>query len=409
MHRLPERADRDAATPWERGGANFGPRPDALWGTLRSFPGDGCYGTDPPLRSAAMTSGVPPRSTFLSLLREMKTPVDAALERVLDAEMQAFGSLGEEVAWMLESARELCRGGKRLRAGLVAAGYEAVSRSSGAAHLPVLGAAVAVELLQSYFLVHDDWMDQDVTRRGNPTVHTDLARRFADPHLGACGAILAGDLLVGLAHREFHRVALSEADPAALLAEFTRMQLAAVVGQQLDVIGRTRNALSIYELKTGSYTVSGPLCLGALLGGVTPSALPSIAKFALPAGLAFQLRDDLLNLFTAPDQTGKPQGSDITAGKWTWTAQWVKLHAKGGALRAFDAAFGVRSADDAALQAALSAVEACGAREATESFIAAQESECLMALNALTLELDLAPRGVELLSSAVTALLHRSA
>jgi geranylgeranyl diphosphate synthase, type I len=355
-----------------------------------------------------MTSAVSPRSPFLDLLREIKTPVDATLELTLNDEVRAFGVLGEEVQWMLESARVLCRGGKRLRAGLIAAGYEAVSGRPSVAHPPVIGAGVAVELLQSYFLVHDDWMDQDATRRGNPTVHTDLARRFDDSHLGACGAVLAGDFLVGLAHREFHRVALTQTNAAPLLSEFTQMQLAAVAGQQLDVIGRTRNALSVYELKTGSYTVSGPLCLGALLGGAPTSALPAITKFAMPAGIAFQLRDDLLNLFAAPDQTGKPQGSDITAGKWTWTAQWVKQHAAASQLRVFDAAFGARDASSADLGAALAAVNDCGALAATEAFIQAREQECLTALWVLADELRLSRHGVELLQSAVTALLHRS-
>lgn len=356
-----------------------------------------------------MTSPNPTRNPFLELLGQIKAPVDAGLERVLSGESGSFGPLGQEVQWMLESALMLCRGGKRLRAGLVAAGYEAASHLPGGAHPPVLATGVAVELLQSYFLVHDDWMDRDTTRRGNPTVHVDLARRFGDAHLGACGAVLAGDFLVGLAHREFHQVALGQPAPAPLLAEFTQMQLAAVVGQQLDVIGRTRNALSVYELKTGSYTVSGPLCLGALLGGATPSALPALVKFAMPAGIAFQLRDDLLNLFAPPDQTGKPQGSDITAGKWTWTAQWVKQHATIAHIASFDAAFGVRDASNTALQGALAAVESSGALAATEAFIAAQEQECLTALTTLADALALSERGVDLLRSAVAALLHRSA
>lgn len=355
-----------------------------------------------------MTASAPAPNPFLDLLREIKSPIDAVLERRLGEEARVYGALGEEVQWMLESALVLCRGGKRLRAGLVAAGYEAVSKLPSVNHAAVLTTGVAVELLQSYFLVHDDWMDQDATRRGNPTVHTDLTSRFGDAHLGACGAILAGDFLVAMAHREFHGVALQAVDPAPLLAAFTQMQLAAVAGQQLDVIGRTRNALSVYELKTGSYTVSGPLALGALLGGAPASVLPSIAKFAMPAGIAFQLRDDLLNLFASSDQTGKPRGSDITSGKWTWTAQWVKHHANAADVATFDAAFGVRDASDAALSAALCAVRDCGALDATEQFIADREKECQTALAALTRELDLSSNGVALLQSAVVALLHRS-
>lgn len=354
-----------------------------------------------------MTSA-PPKNPFLDLLREVKSAVDSELERVLGEETRSFGPLGEEVQWMLESATTLCRGGKRLRAALIAAGYQVVSRRGG---LPenVITAGVAAELLQSYFLVHDDWMDQDATRRGNLTVHVDLAHRFDDVHLGACGSVLAGDFLVALAHREFHRVALGHGNAGPLLAEFTGMQLAAVVGQQLDVIGRTRNALSVYELKTGSYTVSGPLCVGALLGGAPVSTLSALNEFALPAGVAFQLRDDLLNLFASPDQTGKPRGSDITAGKWTWTAQWLKRHADGQSVKHFDRAFGKRDASLAELEAALEAVRESGALAATEAFISERERESHSALARLDRQLELTPDGVELLGAAVVALLHRSA
>lgn len=355
-----------------------------------------------------MTTASPTRNPFLALLGEVKGPVDTALEALLLHERRTFGALGDEVNAMLESAETLCRGGKRLRAGLIAAGFDAFARDPRPVNPQVIGAGVAVELLQSYFLIHDDWMDQDATRRGNPTVHTELARRFGGAHLGACSAVLAGDFLLTLAHREFHRVALATTKPAELLAAFTQMQLAAVVGQQLDVVGQTRNALSVYELKTGSYTVNGPLAVGALLGGANPDVLPALAGFAMPAGIGFQVRDDLLNLFTPSEQTGKPRGSDITSGKWTWTAQWVQSHAAADYRVVFERAFGNRDASPETLAAALQCVEDCGAREATENFVREQERACLEALARLTASRILTERGGSLLGAAVQALLHRS-
>ncbi len=349
------------------------------------------------------------RNAFLELLETIKAPIDAELERVLTVERHAFGSLGVEVSQMLECASNLCQGGKRLRAGLIATGYELVSGCSAAAEPLFIRAGVAIELLQSYFLIHDDWMDQDATRRGNPTVHVALAQRFGNEHAGACGAILAGDFLVTLAHRIFHGVALGSCAAAALLEEFSRMQLAAIAGQQLDVIGVTRNALSVYELKTGSYTVSGPLSIGLLLAGAPSTVVPLVDRFALPVGIAFQLRDDLLNLFSGSDRTGKPQGSDITAGKWTWTAQWVREHASDRELRTFDEAFNNRGAAPDALRAALDVVETSGARRATETYIRELERVSVDAGSALETHLNLPARGQSLLGSAVQALLHRDA
>lgn len=356
-----------------------------------------------------MTASVSDPKPFLTLLSAVKGPVDAAIEEVIGREQTSLNGFGEEVAWMLESALTLCRGGKRLRAGLVAAGYEAASSTSALSCPDVMTAGVAVELLQSYFLVHDDWMDQDNTRRGSPTVHADLARRFGDAHLGACGGVLAGDLLVTLAHREFQQVALDASRSRELLTEFTRMQVAAITGQQLDVVGRTRNVLSVYELKTGSYTVQGPLAIGLLLGGASLNTLQRVNDFALPVGIAFQLRDDLLNLFSPPTETGKPQGSDITAGKWTWTAEWLQRNAGASERARFDAAFGNRNAGPASLSAALEAVSASGARAATERYLAELEQRSANALDALLASLDSPERGRLLLQSAVSALLHRSA
>jgi geranylgeranyl diphosphate synthase type I len=193
------------------------------------------------------------------------------------------------------------------------------------------------------------------------------------------------------------------------LSEFTRMQVAAIAGQQLDVVGRTRNVLSVYELKTGSYTVHGPLALGLLLGGASPDTLKLVDDFAVPVGIAFQLRDDLLNLFSPPTETGKPQGSDITAGKWTWTAQWLHRNTASSERPHFDAAFGNRNAEPAVLNAALEEVSASGARAATERYLAELERRSAAALTTLLASLDSPERGRILLQSAVSALLHRSA
>ena len=348
---------------------------------------------------------------FLLLLGQLKPLLDARLEAVLAAECATRGPLGPEVDAMLRAASALSRGGKRLRAGLLAAGYLGFQAETqgfvSASDLPfaVLEGGVALELLQSYFLIHDDWMDQDATRRGCPTVHTTLSERFGASHLGACGAILAGDYVVTLAHQTFHNVALGASCARELLNEFSAMQLAAVVGQQLDVVALTKDALKIYELKTGSYTVNGPLSVGALLGGANKEVLNAINGFAKPTGIAFQLRDDLLNLFAATELTGKPLAGDILAGKWTWTAQWVLSNAETQHKLQFQAAFGRADASVDVLASAIRAVEASGARAATEAHIAQLYATAREQLNRLPLN----ARGRALWAGALDALVHRAA
>src|SRR5690606_25275140 len=124
-----------------------------------------------------------PENPFLGLLASVQQDVDARLAPLLDATLEAARPLGSEVRAMVGALADLCRrGGKRLRPALVVAGGRAAS--TRAALEPALGAGVALELLQAYFLIHDDWMDGDSVRRGGPTVHRLLARRFGDPSKG---------------------------------------------------------------------------------------------------------------------------------------------------------------------------------------------------------------------------------
>ncbi|MEY2932925.1 MAG: hypothetical protein RL033_3674 [Pseudomonadota bacterium] len=257
---------------------------------------------------------------FAALLQQVRPEVEQALTHSWQQAWQEHAGLGSAVSAPLAAARELClRGGKRLRAVLVAAGYRIAG--GGTDLTPCLPLCCAVELLQAYFLIHDDWMDQDALRRGGPTVHAALAEQLGSVHLGAAGSVLAGDYTVALATRVLLQAPLPAEQQTRVLSRFVAMQLDAVVGQQLDVLGDGSNLDDVYRLKTGSYTVLGPLLLGATLVQLRPELNEALEAFALPLGIAFQLRDDLLGAFGDPAQTGKPRGSDLLANKRTLLLQ----------------------------------------------------------------------------------------
>src|SRR6186713_2818529 len=138
------------------------------------------------------------KNPFLSLLAETSTQLEPRLNQVLEASLKRSASYGSEVEHMVAAVASLCqRGGKRLRPGLCVVG--ALCRDEKADVTAAVEAGVALELLQAYFLIHDDWMDQDEERRGGPTAHVSLARQFRSKELGERSAILAGDHAVGLA------------------------------------------------------------------------------------------------------------------------------------------------------------------------------------------------------------------
>jgi geranylgeranyl diphosphate synthase, type I len=334
-----------------------------------------------PSKSARATKSAPGEAAnrFVELLREVQPEIERRLVTFLDARVIGTRALGSEVQALAREVRRLTMlGGKRLRPALVVAGLRTVSSSADAS--AALDAGVALELLHTYFLIHDDWMDGDRVRRGGPSVHVALAERFRSEHKGNASAILAGDYAVALACDALARVETRAERLREAFAAFAEMQLGAVAGQQLDMVGEGRDVELGYALKTGSYTVEGPLKMGALLAGAKPATLAALSRYSRPAGVAFQLRDDLLSLFGDPDQTGKPLASDLTSGKRTLLLRLALRRAKPPELASIRGVLENPRAKLPALRSALRAITATGAPELVEKRISELSEQALAEL-----------------------------
>ncbi len=333
----------------------------------------------------------------------VRPAVERELKRELGRREKEARALGEPVSNMVAALTSLClRGGKRLRAGLVAAGYQCVHAGSSLPP-PVIQAGVALELLQAYFLIHDDWMDRDEVRRGGPSVHAWLTTKIGDTHLGAAAGVLTGDYALALATHILSRVPAPEERAQGIWDCFARMQLDAVAGQQRDLLG-AKDVLLTYRLKTASYSVHGPLELGARMAGATAPLLSSLKKFAIPTGLAFQIRDDLLNAFGEPSVTGKPLGSDVTEGKRTLLVTTALNTLRGTPRAAFLKAFNQRQASLRQRTLALEALQLSGAVEILEREILKLAAAGERALHSP----HVPPTGRELLLAATASLLSRN-
>ena len=342
-------------------------------------------------------------SAFEQLLAEVRGEVDPRLERrlaVLHARLAAHG-VGPTAAALRDF---VLRGGKRFRAALVMIGYLGVDVR--AARGPAFDAGAAFELLHAYLLVQDDWMDGDATRRGGPTVHAALARRYRDPALGPTSAILASDFACGMAFE-----LLSSAKvPAEHALRAVREMLAAhedvLLGQQLDLRPRSRAGASdverMHELKTASYTVRGPLLVGAALAGAGEATMRALGRFASPLGIAFQLRDDLLGVFASEDYTGKPLANDLRAGKRTAVTVLARGLMRTRGSDAYAQAFGNAGASRAELLRAARWLEACGIRRRVEERL----RELCAEATRLTRRLPLAPCARTWLHGATAMLLE---
>ena len=212
----------------------------------------------------------------------------------------------------------LLSGGKRLRAMLLTASYDAVG---GAADCRVL--AAAVEVIHAYSLVHDDLpcMDDDDVRRGRPTVH----RAFGVPV-----AASAGLAMVPLAVRCAYRGALSLGLPPASAADIVRLFMRAagaggMIGGQLLDLEAEGVALPLDELERVHRAKTGALILtaarvGAMAAGADDRQLVAVERYGAAIGLAFQIMDDVLDVTATTDELGKTAGRDAALRKSTYPA-----------------------------------------------------------------------------------------
>src|SRR5262252_8766345 len=195
--------------------------------------------------------------------------------------------------------------------------YAAYRRAGGDDRVErLLDAMASIELLQTYLLIQDDWMDDDSQRRGGPAVHAAFADRRKNAKLGASLGILTSDMAAGFAFELLHRTAVGSVRASEILACYDEMHREVLCGKQLDLLAHT-DVEHTDDLKSGSYSVRGPLSLGALVADASAEQLAVLERFGRPLGVAFQLRDDLLGTFGDPQRTGKPAGHDLRAGKNT--------------------------------------------------------------------------------------------
>jgi geranylgeranyl diphosphate synthase type I len=342
-------------------------------------------------------------AVFAELASQVRASVDAKLKELLDARVATLSQHGEDVAHVVDAVRGLSlRGGKRLRAVLIAAGYDACGGERGAD--AVVMAGVAIELLQTYLLIHDDWMDNDDVRRGGPSVHVLLRQQLGSQRDGDAAAILAGDHASALAQEALLAIPLGAERVLEAARLFAKIQEDVVTGQLLDLrcgVSAARGLEAMHDLKTGSYTVRGPLMIGAILAGASVAQRDALQRFAAPLGVAFQLRDDLLGTFGDPRATGKPAGNDIRQGKRT--ALVVELEKERGARSLVERALGVADASDADVDALVKGMIESGAKRRVEERL----RELLGAAEAAIAAAPFTARGKALLAGAVQALGER--
>jgi geranylgeranyl diphosphate synthase type I len=208
------------------------------------------------------------------------------------------------------SAHLLAAGGKRLRPAVLMLAADAVKPGSSD---DLLHAALALEVTHTFTLIHDDIMDDDNLRRGVPTVHTKW-----DMPTG----ILAGDVLYA---RAFEHLCMAIAKDDAKVRAVTMLARACAdicEGQHMDMSFEHRTDvtepeyLEMVRKKTG-VLYAAAAGIGAILAGGGPVQVKALYHFGLNTGIAFQIQDDLIDLLTPAEKSGKDRASDLREGKQT--------------------------------------------------------------------------------------------
>ncbi|KAB5607746.1 polyprenyl synthetase family protein [Bifidobacterium jacchi] len=260
-----------------------------------------------------------------------------------------------------DQAVESSKGGKRLRALLALAFFDAALASNAdaptldadapnaaapAADAPaaatsgnatlapgtdrgtMLDLACAIEVFQTAALVHDDIIDESPLRRGRPSAHTALTHVTNSSAIGRGLGIMLGDLLATESVAIAEHAAQRMTNDHAVIEAFLDMHREVEVGQVLDLgvemtplddpKALADASLNVFRWKTASYTTIAPIRLGLLAAGMDRAeARRRALAIGVPLGVAFQLTDDLLDVTADSHRTGKPVGGDIREGKRT--------------------------------------------------------------------------------------------
>ena len=262
----------------------------------------------------------------------MRARIDARLAEYLLAQKADY--LRQPVLGALydDLVEFVCRPGKRLRPTLFLLAEQVFADGKPPTEGPapdLLAAAVSLEMLHAFILIHDDIIDRAETRRGQPTLHRAIEGRlssFTDRHrAGANLALVLGDILFALAQKSLLESTLAA---PAILARLGTLLLGCMVetgfGEAADIVYGTRDVSKVqtaeieqmYLLKTTRYTIECPLAMAAVLHGVDADGLDALSRIARPAGLAFQIQNDLMD-FARFEVSDAEVPADILEGKKT--------------------------------------------------------------------------------------------
>lgn len=230
---------------------------------------------------------------FKDYLEQTSKKLNREIEKILALWLKEVRKIDQKLLPLAKMFIKANFGGKRIRGVLVGLGYEIArdhlrggGKVQASEHLggEVLKIGAAYEILHTAILAHDDIMDESTTRRGRKSLYRSV---------GVSHAITLGDLGFFLAIKIISESKFEDKTKNKALKIFSNIMIDTAIGQMLDI--ENADPVIIARLKTAQYTIIGPLQLGAILAGANEKLLANLGDFGHHLGIAFQIRDDILD------------------------------------------------------------------------------------------------------------------
>lgn len=266
---------------------------------------------------------------------QIKKKIDSQLSQFLQ-NTNKYYSLKTISPLLFKSITDfILRDGKRIRPTLFIIGYKGFSKKRAPG---LYQSALSVELLHAFFLIHDDIIDKSHIRRGKPSLHK-VYEKFLSKHKnikfnGQDLAIVAADIVYALAIKAFLSIKEDSQRKEKALQRFIKAAVHTGCGEFIELLSGIekieeidkKSIYTIYDYKTAHYTFASPLSMGAMLAGASKGQINKLSEFSLYLGRAFQIRDDILGMFSSEKKTGKSTLSDLQEAKKTLLIWYAYNH-----------------------------------------------------------------------------------
>lgn len=304
-----------------------------------------------------------------TIFEKSKEKIEVKINEILDKEISKYED-NEFIKESLKELKRLSQGGKRVRGYLIKLGQMLFGKDDDS----YVDLAAAIEIFQTAILIHDDIIDEADKRRGMDTINAKYKG-----HIGVAKGICIGDLGFFISYRIINNASISDDLKDEIVKIYSKTLHNTVNGEIVDVelplksldFHKGMDEKIIYDIyvnKTAWYTIIGPILIGAASAGASEEDKEKLIEMGTNLGIAFQIKDDLLGLYSSVSDMGKTL-NDIKEGKQTIIYKYAIDHASKEELEVISKYYGNPNVTDEESNIIIKLFDKLGARKNAENLV----------------------------------------